>query len=340
MSLKKYAMGGCIAVSLAQPLLAETVTFTGDQGTGEVRLRDLGAGATVDLSFADFQVLFSRNDNPTEAQGCDVGEGQVNRYPLAVIGADDVRIQGGRFFGKAPMDSDWVWTYCNSAAVRVENSARPTLTGQRIDRAWDAIRIDDDSPDFVISEVWVSDTRDDCVENDKLYSGKIRDSLFDRCFAGISVSPIEEIDREPLIQFEGVLIRMEEYLYKGNMRHTHHIKMQQAGPRFSFRDSVIAMETDDLIGARDAEAIWAGVTQCSNNLLLWLSDGEVPEELLIAPDCFRLMTGAEARKAWYDARFNWIDCHPDLWRSFRDPKSEPESCEPNAFGGLALSDEG
>lgn len=324
--------------ALASPGLAESVTLSGDQGQEEVRLQDLEPGSLVDMTFADFHVLISRNDAPTEARGCDVGDGPVNRYPFAVERAERLTIKGGRFFGQAPMDSDWVWTYCNSAAVRIEDSPEATITGQRIDRAWDAIRIDDGSPDFTISGVWVSDTRDDCVENDKLYSGTIRDSLFDRCFAGISVAAIEEIDRTPLVRFEGVLIRMEEYLYKGEMRHTHHIKMQSEGPQFTFHDSVVAMETDNLIGSRNAEAIWAGITECDNNLLLWLGEGDIPEELTLAPDCFRTLTGAEANKAWYDARFNWIDCHPDLWRSFRDPSSESSACRPDDFGGLALGD--
>ena len=111
----------------------------------------------------------------------------INLYPLQVVDNDpNVRIVGGTINGQVSLSMDWKNAYVNSAAVRVEDTPQATIEDWRISRAWDAIRLNGNSNGFTIDNVWVSDVRDDAVENDNLLSGTIRDSLFDGVFSGIS----------------------------------------------------------------------------------------------------------------------------------------------------------
>ena len=72
--------------------------------------------------------------------------------------------------------------------MRVEDTPQATIEDWRIDRAWDGIRVDGNSNGFTIDNVWLSDMRDDAVENDHHLGGTIRDSLFDGVFSGISTT--------------------------------------------------------------------------------------------------------------------------------------------------------
>lgn len=322
------------SLTMAPDAAAEVIT--GDQGLKPVRLKYLSRRSTVDLTGADFFIAPSRNDAPTRKYSCRQGPNRLNRYPMAVEKSFRVRIVGGRFDGNIPMGSDWRWTYCNSAALRVEDSEGALIQGQRIRRTWDGIRIDDDTHRFRISGVWMSDTRDDCVENDKMLSGEIRDSLFDRCFAGISMAPTNNIKRKPRLLVDGVLLRLDRYLYKGDQRHTMPFKTDGRKMRIDIRDSVFALEASDLIGAKYAKGMWRSIGDCSNNLLLWLNKGPLPQELRLAPDCFRVLRGDAAYDAWNAARRNWINCHPRLRRFPDDTSSRPGKCRTDRFGGLAI----
>lgn len=316
----------------------KTVVVKGSHGYEGMRIRDLKSGSTVDLQEATFRVVNSRNDSPRKGRTCRSGDGYVNRYPLAVENSPHVTVLGGRFDGEVPQESDWVYTYCNSAAVRVERSVSPRIEGQRIRGAWDAIRIDDDSDDFVISGVWISENRDDCVENDHLASGEITDSLMEGCFSGISVAPTFDTRKKAHVTLDGLLIRMEDYPYKDDVRHALPIKIEGWNAKLDIRNSVIAMETRDLIGGKHIEKMWRSVNKCSNNLLLWISDHPIPRALKKRPRCFRIASGDKAKELWYRAKRNWIDCHSGIARFEDDRASEPGRCRTDQYGGFSLDD--
>ena len=48
---------------------------------------------------------------------------------------------------------------------------------------------------FVLRNAYISNVRDDCVENDVLSGGLIEDSLFDGCYMGLSVDPARSCAR-------------------------------------------------------------------------------------------------------------------------------------------------
>ena len=286
---------------------ADSVIVRGDNEYQPLRLKDLAQESSIDLNGARFRVAISGNPNPTAGQPCKTGPNPRNRYPFAVERSPGVKIDGGLFSGEVPQTSDWLHTYCNSAAMRLEETPGATVREVRMRRVWDGIRIDEMSDNFRIARVWMSDVRDDCVENDHLMSGRIRDSLFDGCFSGISVAPIDGANGDPSIRLERVLMRMKAYPYRGRMGHAMPIKIQKQGrPKFDIRDSVIAVESSNLVGGVHVQRMWSSIKRCENNVLLWLGQGDLPEVYNGAKDCFEIITGPRAISLWAEAKRKWI----------------------------------
>lgn len=291
-----------------------------------LRLENLARGSKLDLNGSVFTFAISRNPHPVKGRDCEIGNRAVNRYPLGIEDSRDVRVTGGVFRGLVSLASDWEWTYCNSAALRIEDSPGVVISGQRIDRAWDAIRIDGGTRNFTIENVWVTDTRDDCVENDELMPGTIRNSLFDGCFSGFSVAPTGRVERGARIEIDNVLLRLQEFRYKDERRHVMPIKMDGRTARFRITNSIFAVESRDPIGAQHAGALWSSIEDCSGNLLLWLGDGKPPREFSRLPDCFEFVGGQKARDIWNARKIEWINCYGTRNRLSSDPSPRPEEC--------------
>lgn len=340
--------------ALADPNLvapAETLVLRGDRGYTPLDLSDLPAGSTVDARQATFIVANSRNPDPSPTQGCDTGLDPVNRYPLQIRNSRSVTLDGGLFDGRVPLESDWVDTYCNSAATRFADSIGAVAKAQRMRRAWDGIRFSgpgrspgllgawlSDRRDFTIRGAWLSEMRDDCVENDDGQSGTIVDVLFDGCFAGVSLAPTQSGIRadRATIEFRGALIRMGSYLYKGEVRHALPIKLGDRVPRIRMVGSVIALSDDMPVGRNHLPDNWGIASDCRDNLMLWLSDQPYPDSLPAPPACFALVTGDAARQMWAEVSRNWIDCHPEVARFSDDPGSTAGNCRREFYGGQYL----
>ena len=296
------------------------------------------SGAVIDARTAIFTVANSRNANPTASQDCDRGEQPVNRYPLFIARQDGTAVVGGLFVSRVPQTSDWRDTYCNSAAITFQDAANGIVDGVRITGAWDAIRASRDSPNLLIVNSWITNVRDDAVEDDFLQPATIRDTLIDGTFQGISVKPRKDNPigdaSDKQVTLAGVLLHLREYPYKGEQRFGALMKSDPRAPRSRVVNSIVAV---DYAGGRSYPQYWATswskLTGSSNNLFLWLSDAPIPDTVPLPPPSFRVLSGRAARDAWARARTNWIDCHPKLARLPSDPRSNPQACLPGTWGG-------
>jgi hypothetical protein len=301
--------------------------------------RPAGVSAVIDARRAVFTVANSRNATPTAAMNCDRGTVPVNRYPLVIEQVGRAAIVGGLFLSRVPQASEWQATYCNSAAITFQNSGDGIIDGVRIGGAWDAIRVGRASPGLVITNSWISQARDDAVENDFLQPLTLRDTLIDGAFQGISVKPRKGNDLPDasgqLVNLSAVMLRLTEYRYKDGRRFGALLKSDLRAPRVRMVNSVVAV---DYQGGQSYPQFWqtgwAKLTDPSNNLFLWLSDAPAPD-FVRPPGGFRMLRGQAARDAWTRARTNWIDCHPKLARLPSDPRSDPARCVPGTWGGFS-----
>lgn len=316
----------------------ETVFLTGDLGYGPQVVKKLPAGSQVDARSALFRVANSGTLHPSAETPCDSSELPVNRYPLQIRDSPAVTLLGGLFSGQVPLLSDWQNTYCNSTGVLLRDSFGAIFEGLRMRRVWDAIRITEGSSGFHLRGSWISEVRDDCIENDYLNGGLVEDTLLDGCFSGLSMRPPEGEERSaaggPFV-LRGVLMRMQGYPYKEQIQEGPPFKVDETHAEIEIYDSILVMGNRDTVSQLRLTIGWTRIGQCSGNLLLWIAETPWPKKFARPPECFLLVEGPEARALWLEARRNWIDCHPLIQRFEDDPASEPSACDPNAFGGLS-----
>lgn len=319
----------------------KVIEIRGDQGLNRLKFAppENVSSAVLDARKAVFTVANSRNPDPTAASDCDQGPLAVNRYPLFIDQQDHTAVVGGLFLSRVPLATEWRATYCNSAAITFSGSPGGTVDGVRITGAWDAIRMSEGSPGLQIVDSWISNPRDDAVEDDFLQPAIIRDTLIDGAFQGISVKPrktsetADASDRQ--VTLSGLLLRLTDYRYKDGRRFGALLKSDGRAPHFRVVNSVVAIDGHDQQSYPQYWATsWAKLTAPSNNLFLWLSDAPVPDSVPLPPAGFRVLRGQAARDAWAKAKTNWIDCHPALARLPSDPRSNPDRCIRGTWGGF------
>ncbi len=324
---------------------APRVTIDGDQGWRQTRFNagDLQDGAVVDGRSAVWHFNNSRNANPTYGYTCNEGTLRVQKYPIVFRGNTDICLSGGSVEGEVPMGSYWQPTYCNASAVTWIGSVNPTVESIRIDRVWDGVRFNPQNAGAslsVVRNVWLTNVRDDCVENDWNGELLIEDSLFDGCFSGVSVAPNSKCQEsadcrngsgQTRVFLHRVLLRSQGSKYQDwgydfdgenlPLFHQAQVKRNPDGARLAVFDSIFAGDFYWPNLRTRTRRMWEGIDpeNCGNNQLLWLSDDlEWPPDNYptnAIPECFTILTGPEARERWNSARNRWIEDHPDLGES-------------------------
>jgi hypothetical protein len=313
--------GAAAGAAAGGPLPIGAIRLAGYYGYRAHKLRDLPQGTVIDAREANFTVANSRNRAPVPDMTCEVGQLLTNPYPVVVRNCPGVRFVGGLFDGEVPMTSGWRETYCNSAALLLRDGSSKSLVEEiRVRRAWDGVRFAEGCDDFTLRSSWLSDIRDDAVENDYLQSGTIEDCLFDGCFSGISVDPADRsgtgADRSLAVY--RCLIRMQPFPSERGISHGSPFKTSDSSPVLKVIDTAIALSAPNM-RFRRLERAWAKLAESRNNLLLWLPEGALPEGFPRPPQGFQILTGKEAQGLWLRRRREWIAKHPQVARFSDDP---------------------
>ncbi len=209
---------------------------------------------------------------------------------------------------------------------------RFTFTGLHVYNMHDGIRTSNTFNNWTVQHVWLDYIRDDCIENDHIYSGTVYDSLFDGCYAGISARPSSSGDGDgQIINVDRLLLRMEPmpYPYKWDTKDDPVIfvdgydgvpfgygkvfKLDSGNePEFSITNSVFVLEYDSqktLFPPADK------VTTCNNNTIIWFGEPAAAPTYLLDefPGCFTLITDeAEGKAFWQEKVADWHARHPDV----------------------------
>ncbi len=317
-----------------------TITLTGAYKYLAQRLSGLSTGTIVDAHLATFI-----QDNWAGDGGGD------NPYPFQVVQVSGATIIGGTIIGQVDQKSDWrtVYDHGNSAGVRIEDAPNAIIKDWRISNTWDAIRVSWNSQNFLIEDVWVTNARDDAVENDRLQSGTIRDSLFDGVFGGISIDPSSSspVDgHTQTVTLDGVLMRLQPSLYLGEMTHESFIKTDSATngtvtPHLRFINNVIAIEDPTHHSFRSMLDAWAHTVESRGNYYLNLSDTPLPSDYPMPPAGWTILQGQAARDFWEQARTDWVDRHTGGTATFTGVNftgtDSSETIIGNAFDNMIIS---
>ena len=343
----------------------DDVDFEDDSVSGPYRIDIVDEHFLVDnndeIEQPDAQRSNSGSGTPDP---CEDGSQSTNRYPFTVR-QNDITVSGGIFHGYLPdhtphlgipQYSDWVYTYCNSAALFFKEASRGIVDGARVTSAWDGIRVD---KDFLVENSWFSYIRDDVIENDNHHSGEFKDSLVDGAFQLFSQSGSggEGGGSESTFIVSGSVLRIAAYPYKvastgQDQRFGSLLKTDLIAPKVVLRNTVLAIDPDSFTPG-GSTATWADgwdntwslidSTECSNNMLLWMPMGnhssltstlaDVLKEL--PTECFDVVETDPntARVLWQEARQNWINCHPRIGRMNSDPTPNHLVCKAGTYGG-------
>jgi Ca2+-binding RTX toxin-like protein len=291
------------------------IKLTGSYGYNTSTVDGLAANTTIDATGASWIVSNSANPYPDADTSYLEGTGIINKYALIVYSAGyGLTLKGGTVWGEVPQTSDWQYTYNNSAAIRVAFAPAVTIDGWRIDKAWDAIRILNGSDNFLITDVHISNNRDDAVENDWVLSGTIRDSLFDGVFAGISLGNGDLHDGSAhTVTVQNTFIRLQSYLVNGEMSHGSIFKMNTDAPGTSpdlrIINSVFAIDDVTHNGLARLKLAWENVVESHGNVFLNLSDTPLPSDYPKPPAGFTILQGQAARDYWEKVEAAWLANH-------------------------------
>jgi Ca2+-binding RTX toxin-like protein len=306
--------------------MSHTIPITGSYGYTPFSISSgIDAGSTVDASTASWIV---NNDQDG---------GQTNPYPFRMSHAGQgTHLIGGTINGEVSQTADleniYYWpdgSHNNSVAVRVENSPGAIITDWRIDKAWDGIRPSRDSNNFLIEDVWITNTRDDAIENDHVLSGTIHDSLLEGNFVQISLGDGDIAAPNNVVSIEGVLMLSKEYWYKGEFNHNSPIKMytetdDDVSPNLRFIDTVMAITSIDHNGYERLQQAWDKTIESRGNVFLNLDNEPLPASYPKPPAGWTILEGQAARDYWEKARAAWIDNHDSTPTSDPIPTPTPE----------------
>ncbi|MCV6592319.1 MAG: hypothetical protein OIF48_05155 [Silicimonas sp.] len=232
-----------------------------------------------------------------------------NIYPFFVDGSvPGLKILGGNIEGQVPLDIDWLKAYVNSAAVMVRDAPDVELYNWSIDQAWDGIRIAANSDGFLIDNVMMTNIRDDAIENDYGAGGTISNSMFDGVFSGLSMTKkaLPNMSSKT-VTIDNVMMRMESYLFRGEMTHQSPFKIESNSPSLEIHNTVIAIDDVDHIGQSRTEQAWNKTIDASNNYFLNLSDRPLPDDYPLPGDGWTVLEGHAARDHWDASKTLWLE---------------------------------
>ncbi len=297
------------------------ITLSKDYGYEQYMAKGLATGTIINASGATF---IQDNNNSDD--------GRSNPYPVAVKQTSHVVLEGGTILGNVDQTTDRLTVYHfdpgNSAGIRLEDSTDAVIRDWRIDKAWDGIRVSWNTDNFLIEDTWITNARDDAIENDKLNSGTIRNSLFDGVMGGISLDPSSSspVDGSgESVTIDHVLIRMQEYLAGGEVTHGSPLKLDKSLPMPDLHivNSVFAIEDVHHNGTERLAVAWDNLVESSGNVFLNLSDEPLPSSYPMPPKGWTVLQGQEARDYWQQARDAWVDEHSGSGTAPVDPPSLP-----------------
>lgn len=305
-----HAMGGtgpeASTAELLDPRGALPITCDGGvtpvHGPQESAFRDveLAPGAVIDARGATWAGL--------DANGSPI------RWTITLDGVGGGCWLGGQWHGawddRAP-DVSWEDPYHHAGLItlRLPNFS---VVGIRAGNHGDGIRVTRRAQGFHVDGAYLSDIHDDCVENDYMLAGTVRNSLFDGCYVAFSAARHSGID-DPADGatwgIRGNLVRLEAQptTYSGpSPGHGPLFKWTEGGPTVDLVDNVFRVDqapNHGSLGIPDHLELGA----CSGNVVVWGGVGPYPDPL---PDCFRVTTDLGV---WTQAVAAWCRIHePDV----------------------------
>ena len=176
-----------VTISVSPPLVAPPTSSCAGPGRTTVTTPP----GTVTTSYEPQPI----DDTTFDAAGT-TWRPDLTTYPIVInSGAARLCWLGGAVYGSIPPEMTWEEAHdLNQPCIRIIPTEWMVVDGLRCDSTDDGIRPRETSlgnQDVVmtIEDTYLSNIRDDCLENDAIIGGVLRDNLWDGCNTGISERP-------------------------------------------------------------------------------------------------------------------------------------------------------
>src|SRR6266566_3302024 len=250
---------------------------------------------------------------------------QGTNVPVRVGGGNGICWSGGEVLGQFPPSTDWSTMHDKYGMIPGSGSSANGIQIQNVTifSYGDGISFDvQDDANWIIRNVHVKYSRDDCIENDFLNAGTIDSTFLDGCYDGVSA---QEYSGSPngnnnIVTISNSLLRLQsmDAVYGGAVpNHNAFWKWSTIGPSLALYNNVF--RTDGPSREGNGAQMWMApppgkLADCRNNVMVWLGSGSYPETLpttFNGQPCFTIMTGAAGLQYWNNAVAQWQALHPD-----------------------------
>ena len=238
---------------------------------------------------------------------------RVGDYPVSLFGdARRACMVGGTIVGEWPDSDRWSKWHFRSAL----RFSQPefTVVGVHITNTGDGIKPKDEAgaaaQDFHIEGSWVQHVHDDCIENDYVHTGVIRDNLFDGCYVMFSSRPSSSrLDgRHNLVVIDhnvGALEPMRS-VYSGSSPGTGgFFKWSDQAPPVILTNNVFMAPQRPNHGTLEPPT---GPLGCSGNAIVWKGSGAFPDAAAWRARCPDTVITTDAAR-YDDAKARWLIAH-------------------------------
>ncbi len=237
----------------------------------------------------------------------------VGDYPVSFsgTGAGACMVRGA-IVGEWPDSDRWTkWHY--RAGLRFSQPGF-TVVAVHVVNQGDGIKPKDDgggkAQDFEIQRSWIEHVHDDCIENDYLHKGTIRDNLLDGCYVMFSsrASSSKLDGRSNTVVLDGNVGALEP------MRSVYRGPSPGTGGFFKWSSKAPAVElTNNVFMARQLPNHGTlepptGPLTCSGNVIVWLGKGAFPAEAAWRTRCPDTVVTTDAAR-YEAARTAWLSTH-------------------------------
>lgn len=278
-----------------------------------------GSGPLITLS-GDFTTRYRNDDllqntriDARNARWTNASTNSGVSSSVRVAGQMGACISGGEITGTYPLTTTWS-TMHDIYGFMIRGAPFFTVEGLRIHNQGDGVYIGSENNEgFTVRGAYMTQIRDDAVQNDQGKPGTVEDCLIDGAYVGFSDQKYAVAPANAVWNIHNNLVRLQVYeqtYVSGKAGHGWFYKTDLDTIKMSLHGNIFFAEAPSIHGGH--KLIPEKVVSCKksdgspDNVIVWGGSGSYPRPEELATGCFTLTTD---RSVWDAAVAAWLRAH-------------------------------